>query len=104
MQHNMSRPSATRSPISPIKIAVALWIAALAYLGFGFVSIAIAARAASGELQVAFNLAGIPLLDGFRHAGRIGTHLQWGVAFLLVAPFVVGMLLALWKIRRAATR
>lgn len=104
MQHTMSRPSTTRSAISPIKIAVVLWIAALVYLSFGFVSVAIEARAASGELEVPFSLVGIPILVGFRHAGRFGTHLEWGVAFLLIAPFVVGMLLALSRIRRATTR
>jgi hypothetical protein len=104
MQHTMSSQSAIRSPISPIKIAVALWIAALVYLGFGLVTVSLQSKSAAGDLEIPFSFLGIPLLTGFRHAGRIGTHLGWGTAFLMVAPFVVGMALALWRIRRAATR
>jgi hypothetical protein len=104
MQYTIGRPSTRRSAISPVKVAVALWIAAIVYLGVGLVTVSLQAKSAAGDLEVPFSFLGIPLLAGFRHAGRIGTHPEWGVAFLLVAPFVVGMLLALWKIRRVATR
>ena len=104
MQHTLSRESTGRSAISPVKIAVALWIAALVYLGIGFVTASLQAKSAAGDLEVPFSFLGIPILVGFRHAGRFGTHLEWGVAFLLIAPFVVGMLLALSRIRRATTR
>ena len=104
MQYTMTKPSTRRSAISPVKVAVALWIAALVYLAVGFVSVALQARSASDDLEIPFSFLWIPLLVGFRHAGRIGTHLEWGVAFLLVAPFVVGMLLALWRIGRTTPR
>lgn len=101
MQHTMSRPSTRRSGISPAFVAGALWIAALVYLGVGFATVVGRVRSATGDLEASFSLIGIPLLVGFRHAGRIGTHVQWGVALLLLSPFVVGMLVALWRIRRA---
>jgi hypothetical protein len=101
MQQTMSSSTTRRSGISPALVAGALWIAAVVYLGIGFATVVSQVQSATGDLEVPFGLLGIPLLVGFRQAGRIGTHVGWGVALLLVAPFVVGMLVALGRIRRA---
>ena len=52
----------------------------------------------SGDIHASYDLFGIPLIDGFRVAGRLGLKFGWGAALLLVGPFVIGMVLALWQI------
>ena len=100
MEQVLVGPRKSRS-VSPGLVATVLWIAAFLYLATGFVASVAQVRSAAGNLEVPVSLIGLPLLVAFKHAGRIGTHVQWGFALLLVAPFLVGMLLALLRVRRA---
>lgn len=102
MEHISAAPRERRS-VSPGLAAALLWIAAFAYVAVGFVTAVSRVRAAGGDLEQPVSLVGLPLLVAFKHAGRIGTHVEWGLAVLLVAPFVIGMLLALVRVRRATT-
>ncbi len=86
--------------LSPIVVAVALWIVGLIVMAVAFVSGANAVRNATADTEVTFQLVFVPILVAFRHAGRIGAHLQWGSLLLLVGPFVIGFALAIVRIQR----
>jgi hypothetical protein len=89
---------------SPLIIATMLWIVSLAILGVTFFSAAMAAKNASGTLDKPYHFLGMPLLVGFSHSGKIGTHLQWGSLVLLVAPLVLGLVIAVVQTSRAWAR
>jgi hypothetical protein len=89
---------------SPVIIVVMLWIASLIILGVAFFSAAIAAKNATGTLDKAYHFLGMPLLVGFRHNGKIGTHLQWGSLVLLVGPLLLGLVIAVVQSSRAWAR
>ena len=89
---------------SPVIFVVMLWIASLIILVVTFFSAALAAKNASGTLDKAYHFLGMPLLVGFRHGDKIGTHLQWGSLVLLVAPLLLGLVIAVVQASRAWTR
>jgi hypothetical protein len=89
---------------SPVVIVVMLWIVSLVILGVTFFSAAMAAKNASGTLDKAYHFLGMPLLVGFRHGDKIGTHLQWGSLVLLVGPLLLGLVIAVIQSSRAWAR
>ncbi len=102
MERTLARPR-ERFRVSPGLVAALLWVAGFVYVAVGFVTSVSRVRSAGGDLDQPVTLLGLPLLVAFKHAGRIGTHVEWGLAVLLVAPFVIGMLLALLQVRRSTS-
>ncbi len=64
----------------------------------GYGSVTNQVHSTSGDIHASFDLFGIPVIDAFRVAGRLGLKFEWGAALLLVGPFVVGMVVAFWQI------
>jgi hypothetical protein len=86
---------------SPIVFVVVLWVAALIILGVNFFSAGEAGRNATGTLDKSYDFLGMPLLVGFRHADKVGVHLEWGALVLLIAPLVLGLVIVVVQSSRA---
>lgn len=64
-----------------------------------------AVRAAPDGTTAARGILGLPLFVGFRAGGRIGVHLGWGLAVLVVLPAAAAVVvLVVGRIRRATRR
>ncbi|MFJ4158899.1 transcriptional regulator [Microbacterium testaceum] len=79
-------------------------LTALAVSVAGFVFASESARSAVGNAVIPVSFAGLPLFEGFRHAGLFGVHVQWGLSVCL-ATFAIGaVVLALNSPRRSRYR
>ncbi|WP_275801258.1 hypothetical protein [Microbacterium sp. Kw_RZR3] len=98
----MTSVSARRNP-DPMTIAVATIAAATAVLVLAattaaFFFAAESARYAAGDVVMPVDLLGLPLFEGFRNAGRLGVHAEWGVP--VMALMFVAAVATLTVLRR----
>ncbi|MBT1635057.1 transcriptional regulator [Clavibacter michiganensis] len=64
-----------------------------------------AVRAAPDGTTAAGGVLGLPLFVGFHEGGRIGVHVAWGLAVLVLLPAAATvMALVVGRTRRRATR
>ena len=81
--------------LTPLHVAVLLWLAAFAVETTAAVGVTHAAKAAHHDTAVTYRLFNLPLLQGFRHADRFGIHPLGGSLVLFLFPAVAGLLVAL---------
>jgi hypothetical protein len=84
-----------------LTVAVLLLLAAFGGVGAAMVSVTEQVRAATGDAQNTLNVLGIPIVTGFRHAGRIGLHVEWGTPLVVVATLLLSQVLILWSVVRS---
>lgn len=75
-------------------LAIVCWGVLIA----AYLSVSGQVHSTSADIRSTFDLFGIPLVEGFRVAGRLGLKFGWGAVVLLVGPFIVGMIAAMWQI------
>jgi hypothetical protein len=75
-------------------LAIVCWGALIA----AYLSVSGQVHSTSADIRFTFDLFGIPLVEGFRVAGRLGLKFGWGAVVLLVGPFIVGMIASMWQI------
>jgi hypothetical protein len=90
------------SPKSLWLFTIGLAIGCWALLVVAFLDVNNQVHATSSDITSSFNLLGIPLVEGYRVGGRLGLKFGWGFAVLLLGPFFVGMVAAMWQITRYA--
>jgi len=81
--------------LRPLRVALALWVAAIAVTVTVFVQVSEAVRTAVATVVIPGSFIGLPLFEGFRNDGRIGVHLEWGLLVMLVVPAVLSILIPL---------
>lgn len=86
---------------APLAVACTLWLAGSVAWAFGFVSASSSAKAAASNTTIAYQILGIPILEGFRNGSRFGVHLQWGTLVLVIGPFVIGLVVVLAQLSLA---
>ncbi len=86
--------------VTPGAVAIALWVIALVVCGALFVSGGNATSHATADLDLHQDVLGLPVFVAFRHSGRIGVHLQWGLLVLALGPAVIGIVLSAVGLRR----
>lgn len=98
----MTSLSVRRNP-GPVTIAMATIASVAAVLVFAattaaFFFAAESARYAAGEVVMPVDFLGLPLFEGFRSAGRLGVHAEWGVP--VMALMFVAAVATLTVLRR----
>ena len=90
-------------------IAVSIFAVVIAILAFAattaaFFFAAESARHAAGDVVMSVGLFGLPLFEGFRSAGRLGVHAQWGVPVMAVMFLTAATVLTVLRHREHARR
>jgi hypothetical protein len=96
----MNTPAFIRRLTSPLGIAVLLWL-----VGYGvFYEELVSQRnmtAGNGpNVDVPISFAGLPLAVIFRHNNLHAVHWRWGTLVLIVAPAIIGITVALYRLRQ----
>ena len=86
--------------VTPAAVAIVLWVIALVVCAVLFVSGGNATSHASTDLELHQTVLGMPVFVAFRHDGRIGVHVQWGLLVLALGPAVIGIVLSVVGLRR----
>lgn len=82
----------------PVILTLLLLVVAAAVVFLGVAKVAADLNATPGDLKVVFGIFGMPIVVGLRQAGHRRLEFGWGVLVLLIAPFLIGQLWALWHI------
>lgn len=85
-------------------ITFVLTVICWAILVLAYVSVSSRVHSTQGDINSAYDLFGIPLVEGFRVAGRLGLKFEWGSAVLAIGPFVLALIASLVQIARYTTR
>ncbi|HEU4850308.1 MAG TPA: transcriptional regulator [Terrimesophilobacter sp.] len=72
-------------------VTIAVFVVSIVLFGFLFVSASTEARASVGDAVFPKELLGLPVMEGFKNAGRFGVHLFPGALLFLVVPAVIGI-------------
>lgn len=80
-----------------------LWVGAVIFAGVSFEQVSDAARMARNGAVIRADVLGMPLFEGFHDPGRSGVRVGWGLFVILVAPAVIGTLLAFFGGARNAS-
>ena len=95
------RTKMRRRRLTPVLLFVLLWIVAVGFVGVQFVAASEAARSSDVDMVKSYALFGMPVLEGFRNDGRFGVHMHWGALVLVIAPFLLGILVAVVRASRS---
>ncbi|MFT7710816.1 transcriptional regulator [Clavibacter tessellarius] len=109
----MDQPHRTRGMAGDRRRVPPRWIVSGSVVAVVCVAVAIAClvtateavRAAPDGTTAAGGVLGLPLFVGFHEGGRIGVHVTWGLAVLVLLPAAATvMALVVGRTRRRATR
>ncbi len=89
-----------KKAIAPALAVVLVTVAAVVVLGWFFVGAGLDAKNALSDGVFRRELLGLPVLEGFRHDGRIGVHLHPGAFVFLVVPVAVAIAVSIPGLRR----
>lgn len=86
----------------PMRLAVVLWIVAIAIVGVGVVRSTQAVRYEEPPIVSEFSLGSLPLMRAFHRSSGIGMEFEVGTVLLLIMPLIVGTVAALVLLKREA--
>ena len=84
----------------PFLVTVLFLALALGLLLLGVARVSAEVNASAGDIRAVFGILGMPIVVGLKQAGHRRLEFGWGTLVILVVPFLLGQLWAMWRLMK----